>query len=323
MGDHLARAQNLEKKAEKKLQSWDIFGGKLVGAAQLYEEAANSFKLAKSWDEAGAAYVNSANCYIKLDSKDDAVYHYVDAAHCYKKSNINAAITCLEQSVNMFLEMRRFNISARYYKEIAELCEQEENLGKAIYYYDKAAELFESEDVTTSANQCRQKVAQFASQLEQYPKAIEIYEDIAKKSLSNNLLKYGVKGHLLNAGICRLCKGDVVTINNALEHYQDLDPPSFGTREYKLLPDLSAAIYEGDVVRFTNAVKEYDSMTRLSWICLEDKSCFESQGIGEGLKPKELEEDDVAASYSFVGRARELLLVPFVDIRSVSHLKQN
>ncbi|KAG9153161.1 hypothetical protein Leryth_024368 [Lithospermum erythrorhizon] len=69
------------------------------------------------------------------------------------------------------------------------------------------------------------------------PKAIEIYEDIAKKSLSNNLLKYGVKGHLLNAGICRLCKGDVVTINNALEHYQDLDPPSFGTREYKLLQD--------------------------------------------------------------------------------------
>jgi hypothetical protein len=55
-----------------------------------------------------------------------------------------------------------------------------------------------------------------------YQKSIEIYEDIARQSLSNNLLKYGVKGHLLNAGICQLCKGDVVAITNALERYQVL-----------------------------------------------------------------------------------------------------
>lgn len=53
-----------------------------------------------------------------------------------------------------------------------------------------------------------------------YHKSIEIYEDIARQSLSNNLLKYGVKGHLLNAGICQLCRGDVVAINKALERYQ-------------------------------------------------------------------------------------------------------
>lgn len=53
-----------------------------------------------------------------------------------------------------------------------------------------------------------------------YQKSIEIYEDIARQSLSNNLLKYGVKGHLLNAGICQLCKADIVAINKALERYQ-------------------------------------------------------------------------------------------------------
>lgn len=56
-----------------------------------------------------------------------------------------------------------------------------------------------------------------------YNKSIEIYEEIAKESLKNNLLKYGVKGHLLNAGICHLCKGDVVSITNALEKYQVLN----------------------------------------------------------------------------------------------------
>ncbi|MCI10531.1 alpha-soluble NSF attachment protein 2-like, partial [Trifolium medium] len=96
-----------------------------------------------------------------------------------------------------------------------------------------------------------------------YQKSIEIYEDIARQSLSNNLLKYGVKGHLLNAGICQLCKGDVIAITNALERYQDLDPTFSGTREYRLLADVAAAIDEEDVAKFTEVVKEFDSMTPL------------------------------------------------------------
>lgn len=45
--------------------------------------------------------------------------------------------------------------------------EQEQNLEQAIVYYEKAVDLFQSEEVSTSANQCKQKVAQFAAQLEQ------------------------------------------------------------------------------------------------------------------------------------------------------------
>jgi alpha-soluble NSF attachment protein len=92
-----------------------------------------------------------------------------------------------------------------------------------------------------------------------YQKATELFEEIARKSINNNLLKYGVRGTLLNAGICQLCRGDAVAINNSLERYQvpncsielsagcycqllqcysfwqDIDPTFSGTREYKLL----------------------------------------------------------------------------------------
>ena len=68
-------------------------------------------------------------------------------------------------------------------QELGELYEQEQDLGKAIDYLERAADLFQSEEVTTSANQCKQKVAQFAAQLEQYPKAIEIFEAIARHSM--------------------------------------------------------------------------------------------------------------------------------------------
>ncbi|KAL0003463.1 hypothetical protein SO802_017244 [Lithocarpus litseifolius] len=288
MGDQIARAEDFEKKAEKKLSGWGLFGSKYEDAADLFDKAANSFKLGKSWDKAGSTYVKLANCHLKLESKHEAAQAYVDAAHCYKKSSINEAISCLEQAVNMFCEIGRLSMAARYFKEIAELYESEQNIEQAIVYFEKSADFFQNEEVTTSANQCKQKVAQFAAQLEQYQKSIEIYEEIARQSLNNNLLKYGVKGHLLNAGICQLCKGDVVAITNALERYQELDPTFSGTREYKLLADIASALDEEDVAKFTDVVKEFDSMTPLdSW-----KTTLLLR-VKEKLKAKELEEDDL------------------------------
>ena len=50
MGDYAAKAQDLVKKADKKLNSFGLFGfgSKYEDAAELYEKAANQFKLAKA-----------------------------------------------------------------------------------------------------------------------------------------------------------------------------------------------------------------------------------------------------------------------------------
>ncbi|KAL1290153.1 hypothetical protein HN51_058545 [Arachis hypogaea] len=288
MADQLSKAEEYEKKAEKKLNGWGLFGSKYEDAADLFDKAANSFKLAKSWDKAGATYLRLASCHLKLESKHEAAQAYVDAAHCYKKTNINEAVNCLDHAVNLFCDIGRLSMAARYLKEIAELYESQQNIEQAVVYYEKSADFFQNEEVTTSANQCKQKVAQYAAQLEQYQKSIDIYEAIARQSLNNNLLKYGVKGHLLNAGICELCKGDLVAINNALERYQELDPTFSGTREYRFLTDIASAIEEEDVGHFTTIVKEFDSMTPLdSW-----KTTLLLR-VKEKLKAKELEEDDL------------------------------
>ncbi|KAF5752606.1 Alpha-soluble NSF attachment protein 2 [Tripterygium wilfordii] len=288
MGDQMAKAEEYEKKAEKKIGSWGLFGSKHEDAAELFDKAANSYKLAKSWDKAGANYVKLANCHLKVDSKHEAAQAYVDASHCYKKTSTNEAISCLEHAVNLFCDIGRLSMAARYFKEIAEFYESEQNIEQAIVYFERAADMFQSEEVSTSANQCKLKVAQFSAQLEQYQRSIEIYEEIAKQSLNINLLKYGVKGHLLNAGICHLCKGDVVAITNALERYEELDPTFSGTREYKLLAGIAAAIDEEDVAKFTDVIKEFDSMTPLdAW-----KTTLLLR-VKEKLKAKELEEDDL------------------------------
>ncbi|CAH1417371.1 unnamed protein product [Lactuca virosa] len=288
MADQIAKGEEFEKQAEKKLTGWAFFGSKHEDAADLFEKAANFYKLGKSWDQAGAVYVKLAECYLKLDSKHEAANAYADAGHCYKKTNSTECIKNLEQSLDIFMEIGRLGMSARYCKEIAELYEQEQNMEKSMAYYDKAADLYQGEEVSSSANQCRLKIAQFAAELQQYQKAIEIYEDISKQSLNNNLLKYGVKGHLLNAGICQLCKGDVVAITNALDKYQDMDPTFSGSREYRLLAELAASIDEEDIEKFTDAIKEFDSITKLdAW-----KTTLLLR-VKDMLKAKELEEDDL------------------------------
>lgn len=75
----------------------------------------------------------------------------------------------------------------------------------ALELYEKAADLYDGESSsTTESNKCKLKIAQFAAEVEDYAKAVKLYEDIAKVALDNNLLKFGAKGHLLNAYLCLL-----------------------------------------------------------------------------------------------------------------------
>ncbi|XP_010256982.1 PREDICTED: alpha-soluble NSF attachment protein 2 isoform X2 [Nelumbo nucifera] len=264
--DQIVKGEEFEKKAEKKIGSWNLFGNKYEDAADLYEKAATLYKLAKSWDKAGSIYLKMADCHLKAESKHEAASAYANAASCYKKVSPQEAISCLNQAANSFMEIGRLNMCARYYKEIAEMYEHEQYFEQAIIFFERSADFFQSEESSSAANQCKLKVAQFAAQLEDYTKAIAIYEEIARQSVNNNLLKYSVKGYLLNAGLCQLCRGDAVAIMNSLERYQELEPTFSGTREYKFLSDLSASIEEEDVAKFTDIVKEFDSITALDLV---------------------------------------------------------
>ncbi len=73
------------------------------------------------------------------------------------------------------------------------------------------------ENQTSEANKCRLKIAQYSADLERFPVAIEIYENIAKSQVDNNLLKYSAKGNLLNAGLCRL-NGDHSLLSTCMFH---------------------------------------------------------------------------------------------------------
>jgi len=75
-------------------------------------------------------------------------------------------------------------------------------------------------------------------------------------------LKYSAKHHLFRAALCHLCL-DATDEATALSRYEQLYPQGGDSRECNLLRRLMDHIEAQDVDAFTDAVKEYDSISRL------------------------------------------------------------
>ncbi|ENN74326.1 alpha-soluble NSF attachment protein isoform X2 [Dendroctonus ponderosae] len=263
------KAQLLIAEAEKKLGPRGFFGSLFGGssrvedAVECYQRAANLFKMAKNWVSAGSAFCEAATLHLRSGARHEAATNYVDAANCYKKSNINEAVSCLLKAIEIYTDMGKFTMAAKHHQAIAELYESEStDFEKAVVHYDTAADFFRGEENNASANKCLLKVAQYSAQLENYEKAIRIYEDVATSSLENSLLKYSAKEYMFRAALCHLCV-DVLNAQHALERYLQQYPAFQDCREYKLVKTLIEHIEEQNLDGFTDTVKDYDEISRL------------------------------------------------------------
>lgn len=229
----------------------------------MYARAANMFKMAKKWSAAGSAFCEAASLHLKNGSRHDGATCYVDAGTCYKKSDPAEAVNCLLKAIEIYTDMGRFTIAAKHHMTIAEIYEQEVvDIEKAMTHYEQAADYFKGEESTSSANKCMLNVARYAAQLEQYEKAIDIYEQVASSSLENALLKYSSKEYFFRAALCHMCV-DLLNAQHALNKYEELCPSFADSREYKLVKALIGKLEDQDVDGFTDTVKEYDSISRL------------------------------------------------------------
>uniref|UniRef100_A0A3P9IY62 Uncharacterized protein n=2 Tax=Oryzias latipes TaxID=8090 RepID=A0A3P9IY62_ORYLA len=228
-------AEALMAEADKKIKSSKSFFGTLFGgssrseeACEIYVRAANMYKMAKNWSE---------------------------------------AINCLNRAIEIYTDMGRFTIAAKHHITIAEIYETELlDIDKAIAHYEQAADYYKGEESTSSANKCLLKVATYAAQLEQYQKAIEIYEQVGTYAMDSTLLKYSAKDHFFKAALCHFCV-DTLNAKLAVQKYEEMFPAFSDSRECKLLKKLLDACEEQNVDAYTDSVKEFDSISRLDqWL---------------------------------------------------------
>uniref|UniRef100_A0A3P9A1B6 N-ethylmaleimide-sensitive factor attachment protein, beta b n=1 Tax=Esox lucius TaxID=8010 RepID=A0A3P9A1B6_ESOLU len=238
-----------------------MFGGphKVEEACEMYCRAANMFKMAKNWTAAGNAFCQAARIHMQLQNKHDSATSFIDAGNAYKKADPNGeALGCSD-----WLQLGRFTIAAKHHITIAEIYESElVDIEKAIAHYEQAADYYKGEESNSSANKCLLKVGAYAAQLEQYAKAIEIYEQVGSSTMDNPLLKYSAKEYFFKASLCHFIV-DELNAKLAVEKYEEMFPAFSDSRECKLLKKLLDAHEEQNSEAFTEAIKEFDSISRL------------------------------------------------------------
>ncbi|XP_076850286.1 N-ethylmaleimide-sensitive factor attachment protein, alpha b isoform X2 [Brachyhypopomus gauderio] len=240
---------------------------KMEDACDMYGRAANMFKMAKNWSAAGNAFSQAALLHLQMQNKHDAATNFIDAGNAFKKADPQEAINCLNRAIEIYTDMGRFTIAAKHHITIAEIYETElVDIDKAIAHYEQAADYYKGEESISSANKCLLKVASYAAQLEQYPKAIEIYEQVGTHAMDSTLLKYSAKEYFFKAALCHFCV-DMLNAKLALQKYEEMFPAFSDSRECKLVKKLLDAYEEQNVDAYTDSVKEYDTISRLDqWL---------------------------------------------------------
>uniref|UniRef100_A0A7S0VZQ9 Alpha-soluble NSF attachment protein n=1 Tax=Hemiselmis tepida TaxID=464990 RepID=A0A7S0VZQ9_9CRYP len=261
-------ALELVAKAEKKLKGGmfgNMFGSKKEDAVELLQEAANKFKQVKNFAQCGEMHKRVAELQMELNDKFSAATSFQAAFQAYKKDDgcVKVAVECLSQAIELHINNGRFSQAAKFHKEAGELYESELNYQKAIEHFQSAGDYYKGEDQTSSGNQCLLRVAVLSAELEDYKRAIEVFESVAASSLDVALLKWSVKDYFFQAGLCHIANRDVVSARRAIDRYQDQDVSFSDTRECTLLKELLEATDEADVEKFTNAVFEYDQISKL------------------------------------------------------------
>merc|ERR1711916_401183 len=217
-------ALELITKADKKSKSFWPGSSKYEDAFDMYNRAGNMLKVAKHWDEAGAAYEKAAAMADKLGEGHEAATALVSAAGVYKKTDTARAVTVLQT----------------------------------------AAQFYEGENSAAMATKCLLKVALFSAQLERYDRAIEIYTDAGISGTENHLTQFKCKEYFLHAVLCHMATGEFHTARSALERFLDVDPKFVGSREAVFAEQLVDACEESDVEAFTLAIVEFDRISKLS-----------------------------------------------------------
>ena len=163
-------AQQLLDKADKKANSsagwFSSSSSKFEEAGDLYQQAANSFKIDKQFKEAGDCFAREAECREKGGENSEAANAWWNAAKAYKRGfpdcgsaisphgavtdvQVAVAISALTQTITHLTKAGRFRQAADREKEIGQIYLQETNdLQKACESFERAGEWYAQEDAT-------------------------------------------------------------------------------------------------------------------------------------------------------------------------------
>lgn len=269
-----SKGEEFMKKAEQKLKSFSFFGAgtKFDDAVELFNSAAAQFKIGKCWEKAGNAYLAAAEvCQVKLKDDSQATEYYTNAAQCFRKENPEEATRVYSLAAQMHMEQNHFSTAAKIYKAIGEMCEEDRNFKGALDAFSQSADCYLAEDTKVSGSQMLLKVAHYSAILEDYKRAVELYEQVAEQALQQQLTSWGAKEHYFKAMLCKMALlannkdlgSTMEELDRTFEKYKNSYPAFEDSREAKFIESMLDAMRESDVNKMQDAIIDYDSISKL------------------------------------------------------------
>jgi len=190
-----------------------------------------------------------------------------EAGKAYKKADPEKSRSCYMRAIAHYQDQNRFNAAAKLYEEIANTYLEEGNLRECVEAYRSASQCHLADDDTNGSNKKLLEAAHHLAVLSKYEDAIKIYEQAARDSIDNQLLRWSVKNYLFSGGLCQLClaapDNRLESAKDALERYKEMSEIYRSSRECTLLDDLLDSMLRGDVNMFSTKVQEFDDVTTL------------------------------------------------------------
>eukprot|EP01024_Parvocaulis_polyphysoides_P016591 TRINITY_DN17392_c0_g3_i1.p1 TRINITY_DN17392_c0_g3~~TRINITY_DN17392_c0_g3_i1.p1 ORF type:complete len:303 (-),score=59.07 TRINITY_DN17392_c0_g3_i1:638-1546(-) len=271
-----------------------LLGGKSLDASiEYFQNAANTFKMGNAWEKAGEAYKELAETHKKDGNQHEAANSYADAAKMYAKALSPDSAQCFMKAAQIYMDNGKFNMAGRQLREAADWEDKNDRKDESAQLFRQAAKFFDMENMSSEYNKCMLRAAEVDAQMERYQEAQDVFEEVGKKYTENNLLKYGARDVLLNAGLCILARGDLDAAEKAFEKYKDWDVQLEGSRQGSLMEDILSAVKANSISEFENTVQEFDSMSRLEGVRLKLLLDIKNKlgSIADGGQPDIGEED--------------------------------
>ena len=264
----MVSAEQLLASAEKKASStggwFSNSSSKREQAVELFKEAANKLRVENRMGEAGQALVRAADVELQTGERDFAANTFYEASKCFRMARPDQAVMALDRCAELLVQRGRFRQAADRKKNMAELYREDpSHLADGLAAYEQAATWYTQEGASATASSCMREAAQIAVQLAQYPKAIELWEQVASISLGSSLTKYSVKEYYLNAGLCYLAIPDYGAAARAMAFYAQQDPGFPSTVEGQSLHALLEAGEHGAFDSFDARVQDLDKLKPL------------------------------------------------------------
>lgn len=268
MSDPTSLIAEAEKLSKPQSGFFSFLGGssssRLEDASDLYVQAANTYRLRKDFLQAGQQFLRAAELQKKLNSHNDVANHLIEAYKCFKSVSPHDAIDALLQAIHIFLTQNgQFRRAANFQMDLSELYEAVGDFNSATENYEKAGDYFSTDQAEALSSKAFLKAADLYASMENYSKAISLYDTIAEKLAANNLSRWSLKEYYFKITLCALCMDDVVEAQKRLDTYA-VEDASFGTtREFKLLQDISTIVDSGTAEQFADTVFEFDQYSKL------------------------------------------------------------